>query len=348
MQAIRRGRPIWLLFLGLILSSNVMLYQTAFGKQMLTPETQGVVIGSLIDLMIMLPILWMLYKGKFVMKQAIILTAMGAILARFLIPSSMLAPYAAVTWIGLGIEALIIGMELFLIVALVRYLPRIRTKVKSSNLSFLFAFPHAVESYRKKKPIIQALCSEVLVFYYAFFTWKKKSESGITLHHKSSYIALQIMLIHSIVIETLVIHFWLHEKSAVISIVLLLLNIYTIVFILADIQATRLNPVRFDRGTMYLSLGLLKRAEIRMDQIESIIEDSATLQSKPTKDTISFVARDFDEVHPHLILRMKEPLRVIMFMGIEKSYTYVAIRSDHPVQLREMLLHEMEHVKSAL
>ena len=49
-----------------------------------------------------------------------------------------------------------------------------------------------------KNPIIKVLCSELFMFYYVFFTWKKKAPEGITLHKNSSYIAFMIMIIHAI------------------------------------------------------------------------------------------------------------------------------------------------------
>ncbi|WP_442602285.1 beta-carotene 15,15'-monooxygenase [Paenibacillus sp. KN14-4R] len=342
-----RGKSIWLLLLGFMLCSNFMLYHTTIGKQLLPTQTNGVVIGSLIDLVIMLPVYCMLYTKKFSIKQAIVLSAAGCILARFLIPKPFLEPFAAVTWAGIAVEAALIFFELILIVTFVRYMPQIVRKVKSSELPVVFSFQQAVDQYVIKNPIIHAICSEAMVFYYAFFTWKKKPPTGMTLYKNSSYIAAQIMMIHSIVIETLVLHWWLHEKSVVISIILLILNIYSLIFFIADIQAIRLNPIHMNKESMFLSLGLLKRAEIQFANIACIIEDPVVLQSKLSQDRMSFMAKDFEKVHPHLILKMKEPVRVILFMGIQKQYSQVAIRSDNPIQLKEMIVSKMENKQEA-
>ncbi|MEH7343517.1 hypothetical protein V7122_06545 [Bacillus sp. JJ1532] len=78
------------------------------------------------------------------------------------------------------------------------------------------------------------------------------------MHTKSSLMAFQIMLIHSIVIETLGLHWWLYDKSVVLSIVLLILNVYSVIFFLGEIQAVRLNPVKITDNQIYLSLGLAK------------------------------------------------------------------------------------------
>lgn len=157
----------------------------------------------------------------------------------------------------------------------------------------IFAFPNAVDNHVKNHPLIQVICSEMLMFYFACASWKKKrveSVYTITLHQKSSYIAFQIMLIHAIVIETIGIHWWLHEKSVTLSIILLLLNVYSLIFIVADIQAVRLNPLQVEEERFYISLGLMKRMEICWDDIEEIIVDQSILEQKLTKDTIDFIA----------------------------------------------------------
>ncbi len=179
-----------------------------------------------------MPILFMLYKGKYSVKQAILLAAAGCIVVRFIIPIDHLQPFVAITWAGFVIEGSIILLEILLIVTFVRYMPKILADVRLSNLPDLFSFSKAVEKHAPRNLIIQMLCADFLMLYYAFASWKRKERSGLTLHKSSSYIAFQIMLIHGIVIETIGIHWWLHEKSMVLSIILLILNVYSVIFFL--------------------------------------------------------------------------------------------------------------------
>lgn len=345
MTTVERGSKVWLLLLALVLISNILLYNTNIGLSLLPDETKTVVIGTLLDLVITIPILFMLYRKKFDVKLAIILAAAGCIIARFLIPKPYLEPFVAVTWVGIVIEVALVIFELVLIFTLVRYLPKIFKKVKESELPTVFAFPNAIDLYVKKNPIIHMICSESLMFYYAFCSWKKKPREGITLYKNSSYIIFQVMIIHAIVVETIGIHWWLHEKSMIISIIVLILNIYSIIFFLGDIQALRLNPVYFDEKAMYLSLGLLKRVEIRFDEIESIIENPEVKKKKP-KDTIDFIASDFQTPEPQLMLVMKKPITAVLFMGLKKEFVKVEIRSDAPAELKQSILNGIERSKN--
>jgi len=336
-MVLRKKQNIWLALLFIVLVSNYTLYNSGLGSVILPIETNGVVLGSLIDLVVVIPILWMLYKGKFSLKQSILLVAIGCIAARFIIPIEHLQPFVAVTWAGFALEGIIIVLEILLIATLVRYLPRVLADVRASSLPDIFSFSKAVEKQFPQHPVIQMICSDLLVLYYGVASWKRQERLGFTLHKNSSYIAFQLMIIHGIAIETIGINWWLHEKSMILSIVLLILNIYSVIFLIADMQAIRLNPVYVTDETIYISLGLMKRTEIDFNKIEEVIEDKGQLEGKLSKDTIDFVARDFGEAYPHVILKMKEPVEVTFMLGIKKHYNQVAIKVDQSQEFKQML-----------
>ncbi|RDW20479.1 beta-carotene 15,15'-monooxygenase [Oceanobacillus chungangensis] len=338
MILVERGKYIWLLLLGLILGSNIVLYNTNLGNIILPTDTALVVFGSLFDLIIFVPVFFMLYRKKFSIKLAIALVAAGCILARVVIPSSMLLPFEPVIWTGIAIEAVIIFYEIVLIIAFVRYMPKVINDVKGSSLPVIFSFQQAVDRYVKNNPIIHVICSEGLIYYYAFFSWKEKPASGVTLYKNTSYIAVQGMLLHALVIETLAVHWWLHNVSVILSVILLIMNIYTFILIIGNIQALRLNPIYADNRAMYISMGLFKRMKIEFDNIENIVEDSAILERKLAKDTIDFLVSDFEKVYPDFILHMNNPVKVTYLMGIKKAYSKIAIRSDSPAELKQILL----------
>ncbi|WP_080875869.1 beta-carotene 15,15'-monooxygenase [Oceanobacillus timonensis] len=343
MYIVQKGKYLWLLMLGLILSANYMLYQTAIGTTILPPEASPVVLGSLIDLIIMGPLFFMLYRKNFSMKTAILLAAAGCVLARILIPSHLLAPFATITWAGIAAEAALIVFELLFVFAFFRYLPKIVEMVKTNTLPVIFSFPKAVDNYVRNNPIVHVICSESLVFYYALCSWRKTPPDGITLHKKSSFIALQIMMIHAIIVETFAIHWWLHNHFPVLSIVLLILNVYSVIFLIASIQSIRLNPVYTDEKAIYISFGILKRIKIDFQDIEHLIEDETALKSKLSKDTIDFIAKEFDAGNPDMIIKMKRPVTATLFMGIQKEYAKVAIKSDNPNRLRAIILNKINH-----
>ncbi len=324
-------RNILFILLLLVLGSNLSLYHTSFGLSLLPQEPSGVVIGSMIDLALVSPILFIAWKRKWSWKNVIIGIASGLVLARFLIPIEYLEPFEAVTWAGFAVEGILLIIEVSLIVVLVKYMPKIIHSAKNSSLPFTFSFANAVDKHAGSALIIKVICSELLMFYYTFACWRKKPQlkpNQFTMHQKTSMIAFQVMVIHAIIFETVGIHWWLHEKSIVISLILLIFNLYSVFFFLGDIQALRLNPLQVTSEGIHVSLGLMKRMEIKWTDIEAVIEDSEQLQHKPSKNAIEFIARDFEKVYPDVILKLKQPVKAHLIMGIEKEFEEVPLKVD--------------------
>lgn len=339
-------RMIWPTLFLLVLASNFALYRSSLGISILPANTNPVVLGSLIDLTIVAPVLFLAWQRKLSWKYLLTLMAGGLIVARFMIPMQYLTPFKTLTLMGFVVEAAFILLEILLLLTLFKYLPEIIRSVKKSSLPLLFSFSNAVDQKVKKHPIIQAICSEMLMFYYAFFLWKKEpvyKENTFTLHQKSSLIAFQVMMIHAIVVETLGVHWWLHDKSLVLSLLLLVLNIYSVVLFLGDIQAIRFNPLQIENDRLYISLGLMKRMEVRWEDIDEIIEDRAALEKKLTKNTIDFVARDFEKTYPDVILKLKHPKEATLLMGMKKKYEQVAIRVDDSENFKQLLKMKLQN-----
>jgi len=81
-----------------------------------------------------------------------------------------------------------------------------------------------------------------------------------------------------------------------------------------------------DDYSIYMSLGLVKRAEIKIANIDEIIVDSTILQEKASKETIEFIGKDFGELHPNILLKLKRPMKATLFMGIQKEYSKPEIK----------------------
>ncbi len=330
-----------LVLLLLVLTANITLYHTAFGVSVLPDKPNGVVLGSIIDLALITPLLFIAWKQNWNVKNITIAIAAGLVLVRFLIPIEYLKPFVAVTWMGFAVEGAIVLLEVFLFFILIKYLPSIIRSVKDSSLPTVFSFPDAIDKHIKSSTLIKIISSEMLMFYYAFASWNKTpniNKNTFTLHKNSSFIAMQIMLIHSIVLEMIVIHWWIHDRFFILSVILLVLNVYSIIFFIGNLQAIRHNAVKVSGNSIYISFGIMKRIKINMDNIEEIMDDPEVLQNKLPKNTIDFIARDFEEVNPHVILKLKRPTKAQLLFGLEKEFEYIAIRLDEPNRFKEVLM----------
>jgi len=330
-----RKANLALAFLLLVLTTNFLLYQSGIPDFLSLPLTSGVAVGSLIDLAIVAPIL-VYVAFKISIKQTIGLMVFGLVLAKFVIPAELYAPYRGILYAGLALEAMLVFAELALIFIVIRKASAIRAEMKEMNEDVIYSLLPTVEKVATKNVFIRVILSEFLMFYYTLFTWKKKApshEGVVTMHKKTSAVAMNIMLIHAIVIETIGLHWWLHEKSLVLSFILLVLNIYSVFFIVADIQITRLHPMEIKNGKLYITQGMAYRIKVSLSNIKEV-EWSAAL---PSKHTLQFVYKDFEKVEPQAIVRLHEPVEAVMFMGVKRKVTEFAIRVDEPEKLKQLL-----------
>lgn len=318
----------------LVLTSNFLLYRSPLASIIIPKETFWMVVGSLVDFAIVAPLL-LLATFRLSPKQFIGVVAGGFVLARFIVPALYFEPFALLFYIGIGLEAVILFAEIALLGLLLIHVPAIRRSMKNQPGSPLFTLLPTVFEKIKPNPLVAVILSEALMFYYALFTWRKKAiddPSAISLHKNTSAIAFYIMMIHAIVIETLGIHWWLHDKSPILSIVLLILNIYSVLYFIGEIQAIRLNPLTIKNGVLNVSLGLSKRMTIPLDSIQEIRWDDAV-----SKDALRFLASDFVEPEPQVIINFKTPQPAILFMGRTKNFSQIALKVDDPEKLRRLL-----------
>lgn len=343
LQKISQMQKLLLFLLILVLLSNILLYRSPLENLLHAANTKGVVIGSLVDLAIVAPLLFLTITRKkgFTVKRFITWMVAGIVIARFLIPATYFEPYKYVPFFAIGIELFIVLAEVGLLILLVYHLPKIVRTVKLQKLGPLFTLHSIVEKQVRNHPIINIFTAELLMFYYAFASWKKSVPTGknyFSLHQKSNLIAFYIMLIPAIVIETIGIHWLLHGKSLVLSIVLLLINIYTVIYFIADIQCIRLNPLYVDNERIYVSLGLGKRMVIPFEDIIQIKWGKDASEEKLNqKTTIDFIAKDFEAAPPHCIIELKKSKSATLLFGMKKNYSKVAIRLDDPARFKAQL-----------
>jgi hypothetical protein len=344
MTAVQRDRRFYVLLclLLLVLCANMLIYRSPITPLVLPADADWVVVGSLIDLAIVAPLLVLSLKRKKVtVKSFIGLMVTGLVFARFLIPKAYFEPFAYMPFAAIGLEVLILLAELGLVVLLAWRLPGIIRWIKAHGDSPLYSLPAAVEKRVGTHILLRLLSYEMVMFYYAFASWKKKAPVGgnyFSLHQKSSLIAFYVMLIHAVVIETIGIHWLIHGMSPWVSIVLLILNIYTVIYFIGEIQAIRLNPLLVKNEQIYVSLGLGKRMIIPLKEIERIRwgKEAAEFNMK-SKETIAFIAKDFEDVPPHCIIEFKKPLEASLFYGFKKSFAKAAIRLDEPERFKSLL-----------
>lgn len=135
---------------------------------------------------------------------------------------------------------------------------------------------HLFLLYRKGKveenPLFLIFKKEAKILYYAFLKWKIPAPAHGTFyyHKKSSYFWLFLALVHEQVIEMIVFHIYLRKESPEIALGMLLLHIYSVIYIMGDYNLLRNTPIVVDKNRVHIKIGARRELNFSLGDIEKI------------------------------------------------------------------------------
>ncbi|PEA54046.1 hypothetical protein CON64_15715 [Bacillus pseudomycoides] len=324
---------IWFAITSLIILSNILVY----ALPIMSPLPSRVALGSLFDFVLTIPIVtyMLIIRKRYSLKYIFPVILAGYIAARFIIPNSYFESFSFINYILIAGEIAFLCLELYLFYKIARKLPAIIRSYKKYRLaypSFSYAIEKAVYDSITQSVAVNVLLSECKLLYYALFSWRKKvntSSNMFTYHKKTGSIAFYIMLIHATLIESIGFHYFLHQWNPIVAWVLLILNVYAVLFFLAEIQAIRLCPYVVTDNELILQVGLTKQLIVPFGNIESIHHNKGALPSKiEQKQIFDAMVNEFMKEQAKLEIVLVEPTKATMFYGFQKTVTKVHINVD--------------------
>ncbi|MCM3706736.1 MULTISPECIES: hypothetical protein [Cytobacillus] len=333
-------KPKWRVFgvlLSMILCSNYILYRTSlFG-----PVPDGAAVGSLVDLLVVVPLLtyFLILRKRYSLKYLGVVILAGYAAAYFIIPASHFSQFAFLPYVIVVSEALFIGLELFIAYKILAKLPVLLkeyNRLNGINSLFLFNFKRATENHFQNNRLVTVLVTEFAMFNYALFSWKKtlsiKHGDSFTYHQKTSVNAVYIMLIHAIVIESIGLHYWLHSWNAIVAYIILLPNIYGIMYFLAEINATRLTPFVLTNSHLLLQTGFSKSMYLHLEEIKEInyYDGPERFSRQEMNDIFDARVPDLIQEKPVFEIILKEPAVYELMFGIKRKASRIILNVDEP------------------
>lgn len=324
---------IWFAITSLIILSNILLYVLPI----MSPLPNRVALASLFDFILTIPIITyvLIIRKRYSLKYIFPVILAGYVAARFIIPNPYFESYSFITYIVVAGEIAFLCLELYLFCKIARKLPAIVRAYKKYKLaypSFSYVIERAVYDSDFKGVAVNVLLSECKLFYYALFSWRKKIPTSswmFTYHKKTGVIAFNIMLIHATLIESIGFHYFLHQWNPIVAWVLLILNIYAVIFFLAEIQAIRLCPFVVTDKELILQVGLTKQLIVPFCNIESIHHNKELILSKmEQKQIFDATVNEFMKEPAKLEIVLVKPMKASMFYGFQKTVTKVHINVD--------------------
>jgi membrane protein YdbS with pleckstrin-like domain len=339
----------WLLFLSL----TALVLITNFSVYHLDDFPKGMAIGSIIDFMIIIPLMayFFIIRRNHSAKAISLVIAAGYGTAWLIIPNEHLAMVPFFNYFLIAAEGAFLLLELYLAFYIIKAVPKVWKYTINRKLDGEDLFPDrletAVQQYMTAPLFLRIYLTEVNLFYYSLFSWKKKTRitpDSFTIHQKGSSIALYIMLIHALVIESIGLHYFLHMWSPIISWILLFLNLYTVMFFLAQIQGIRLNPIRISEEELVIRIGMTSRINIPLTNIASISHYQGPEKLTRTQEKVTFlaIAPDLIPEKAQLEIKLHEPQTAHFLYGFTKTVSQVLIKLDEPASFQASLLKRLE------
>ena len=337
MNAARVSSPQWKWFLalaGIIILAN-------FSAHHLIPlparEMQFVAVGSLLDFIIVIPLLayFFVFRKKGQTTPVIGVALLGYFVGKAIIPDGRLAGMEWVGWVLVAGEAALFAAEIWIIFRIVKTVRMIRRKVQVNGgtiIPALAVWQQAEEAFSENR-FAKIMISEWMMWKFALASWKQKTPASsryFTAHRRTSVIAFNIMLIHAVVLETFGVHWFVHSMNPTISWIMVMLNVYTVLFFIGEIQAIRLNPIIVEAERITIPIGLVKRVTATKENILAIRRPEPREYNEKDQTAFHGMYADMEKGEPQIVIDLERPATVHYLYGFTKKAKKIYLRLDQP------------------
>ncbi|UYO17953.1 hypothetical protein [Bacillus sp. 41-22] len=345
----RRKKGIWIGLVSLIMLSNYLVY----ALPIVPAAPKEVVLGSLLDFMFVIPVItyFFIIRKRYSLTYMFPVVIAGYVFARFIIPSDYLQAFSFVSYVIVAGEIVFVCFELFLIYKIIRVLPKIIKRYKeyrSEYSSFSYAIDAAFDATMKRSKAVSIILTECKLIYYAFLSWREKVPDGectYSYHKKTGAIGVYIMIIHATVIESIGFHYLLHQWNPVIAWILLILNVYAMIYFLAEIQAMRKNPIVVTEEQVIIQIGLGKKVVLPFTQIDNIaFYKGEPLTAKEEKEVLDATVMEFIKEPATFEITLKEPVKVQLLYGFTKTVSRVHLNVDEKRKFYDAVTERLKHM----
>jgi len=172
--------------------------------------------------------------------------------------------------------------------------------------------------------------NELTILYYAYASWRtrryeREGTAAFTYHTNSIWPSTLLIVGKIIVLESIGLHFLISQWSHLAAWLLTSGDVYLLSLLIADYRAIRLNPVLVGKETVRIRYGLRIRADIQIDDIESVdVSREYTLSKEEQEAAVTPV---FEA--PNVLIRCHRPVATAGMFGIRKTVSHIYLKLDH-------------------
>jgi hypothetical protein len=275
--------------------------------------------GVTFDLTITIPLLYWFFVVRAGKARALTIAPLFvvcAILATALVPRGQQQFLRELARAGGAVaETLLIG-------ALIYRLAKFR---KSDSSDPYERFHNAAQTIAGNGVIATAIASEVAMFYYALFCWKKKpsDERAITFHQRNDWSTILICILVMIGFESIGMHLFIAQWKPAAAWLWTAFDLWAAIWLLGDYHALRLRHTTIDDDALHLRYGMRWHADVALTSIISI--DDVQNENEWKRRGVLKVAI-LDE--PRWLIRLRDPIVARGLAGMRKTITAIAMLPD--------------------
>lgn len=196
---------------------------------------------------------------------------------------------------------------------------------------FMERIPAALQGVISVEKAREMLSSEIAVVYY-MLTGKKSHQDkySFSYHRFGGVISVYIVFIFLLLMEGAGTTILLHKLSVpIVERILLMLSVYSIIFLIAHIRAMKLRPVTVTDDALILRYGLLTTITVPFSQIIKIERDKKTYHKHP--GTIKLALLSALEQH-NMKLELAAPMEIRLLFKKKSGIRTICFRVDEQDQ----------------
>jgi hypothetical protein len=210
-------------------------------------------------------------------------------------------------------------------------------QARQQSVYFLDALEASVRATFGNSLAIRLLTIECVLIFLSVYGWfmsftpRVGREKAFTYHQKSLYPVIFGVLLFVMTIETIGFHLLIQHWSPLIAWILTIISIYGLFWMIGEFNALRLLPIVIAGDMLYLRSGMRWSVNIPLADIVAI---QAPKRGDAKSSGYLSLARAGD---PHMVLVLKQPVRVSGIFGLDKEASRIGLFLDDARAFRKAL-----------
>lgn len=297
-------------------------------------QPEALAIGLVFDFTLTIPIVYFLIVRKTNIPNITVVPVfiIGTIVASYVIPPDQQFYLNQIkTWIIPVVE---LGVLTFIIYK-IRQINLEFKKQKAGQVNFYDSLKQAVAEILPK-PVDVFFATEIATFYYGFFHWRnhKLKTNEFSYHKDNGAIALFIVIIGLVIVETGIIHLLLTRWSSLAAWILSGISIYTGLQLFGFMHSMSKLPIEITDEQLTLRYGLMASMNVPFESIKAVEISSKDLDENTTVKKLSILGNL--EAH-NIIIHFNERSTFSTLYGFNKTCEGLALHVDTPSEFKAAL-----------